>query len=534
VKLRPKSIGFGLLGLGYLAAVVWVFTRSTPVVSTRPVTIRIAHWQIEKGPPDGVAAIIRRYEDLNPRVKVEQVLIPERVYRQWVRSNLVGGTGADLIEYGVWLDGMTDIPARYFEPITDEMMRPNPYNRGTPLEHVPWVQTFTDGLMNQRVNAPDPGQFYAATLTEVSVRLFCNQNLLREITGSTQIPRTFAELRVLFQAVAGYAARTGRPIYTVAGARDNASWLMEFLLQGAMMQRSQRNDRHGILALYGYDALGLYLEGRWNYRSPEARAGLELMREVSLNMKPGFVQSSRDQATQEFLRGDAVFIFAGTWDGTSLRRLATFPIEVLRFPQPTPDDPVMGPYFLGAFADGGGGTAMEFYLNKQSAHPQEAIDFMHFMTSVEGNQLFTDHSGWLPSVREVRVPRDIAAYQTPLDCYSFGADYMLILGSTVGATILRNFHLLGGAQGSVDGFIDAVEAEMPNAVRTDLRKEIANRAIIVRPQDVGIMANAELGRRSPGDSARVVARERLESSQTQSEALMLLMRRQLDVAGPGK
>ncbi len=141
------------------------------------------------------------------------------------------------------------------------------------------------------------------------------------------------------------------------------------------------------------------------------------MREVSANMKPGFVQSLRDAATQEFLRGDAVFIFAGTWDGTSLRRLATFPIEVLRFPQPTRDDPVMGPYFYGPFADGGGGTAMEFYLNKQSAHPQEAIDFMHYMTSVEGNQLFTDHSGWLPSVREVKVPPDIVAYLTPLDCY---------------------------------------------------------------------------------------------------------------------
>ncbi len=70
-------------------------------------------------------------------MKVEQVLVPERVYRQWVRSNLTGGTGPDLIEYGVWLDGLTDIPARYFEPITDEMMKPNPWrNRGTALEKV--------------------------------------------------------------------------------------------------------------------------------------------------------------------------------------------------------------------------------------------------------------------------------------------------------------------------------------------------------------------------------------------------------------
>jgi len=36
----------------------------------------VAHWQIERGPPDGLNAIIRRYEELHPRVKVEQVLVP--------------------------------------------------------------------------------------------------------------------------------------------------------------------------------------------------------------------------------------------------------------------------------------------------------------------------------------------------------------------------------------------------------------------------------------------------------------------------
>ncbi len=533
-KRRSRYLGLGLLVAGYAFALFWVFTRSTPVVSSRPVTIRIAHWQIEKGPPDGVDAIIKRYEELNPRVKVEQVLVPGRVYNQWMRTNLVGATGADLIEYGVWLDGLTDIPARYFEPITDEMMQPNPYNKGTALEHVPWVQTFTDGLLNQRVNAPDPGQFYAVTLTEVSERLFCNQELLRTITGTDRMPATFADLRVVFEQIRAYAARTGRPIYAMAGARDNASWLMQYLLQGAMMQRSQNNDRHGNLAVYPWEELGQYLEGRWSYRSPEARAGLTMMREISVNMKPGFVQSLRDAATQEFLRGDAVFIFAGTWDGTSLRRLATFPIAVYRFPQPTRDDPVMGPYFYGAFADGGGGTAMEFYLNKSSAHPKEVIDFMHFMTSVEGNQLFTDHSGWLPSIREVKIPPDIEAYRTPLDCYSFGAEYMTGMGSTVAAAVMRNLYLLTETHGSVDQFVNAMEAAMPEAVRTDLRKEISNRTIIVRPQDVGIMAAAALSRRAPQNGSLPLARERLESSQTQSEGLMLQLGRQLEVAGAAK
>lgn len=533
-RIRSR-LGLILAAVCYLAATYWVFTRSTPIVSSRPITIRVAHWQIERGPPEGLEAVIRRYEQLNPKVKVEQVLVPGGgpIYRQWVRSNLIGGTGVDLLEYGIWLDGLSDIPARYFAPITKEMLAPNPYNKGTALENVPWSETFTDGLVSQQVNAPVPGQFYAATLTEVSTRLFCNRALLREITGSEKMPVTMDDYRAISAKVKAFAERTGRPIYAMAGSRDNASWMLGFLMQGATMELSQRNDRNGILSLNGWDELGHYLEGRWTYGKPEFRAGLELVREICLNMKPGFLQSMRDAATQEWLRGDSVFIFAGTWDGTSLRSLATFPVEVIRFPQPTKDDPVVGKYFFGPFADGGGGTCVELYLNKQSRHPKEAIDFLRFMSSVEGSQLFTDNSGWLPATLTVKVPEAIKTYETPKDCYSFGMPYTVI-GSAVGSTIDVNFHLLAGPQGSVDKFVAAMEAAMPTAARTDLQKEIANRYLSVRPQDVQIMALGALTHRRPDDADLPIARERLESSQTQTEALLFQMKVQLQRAGPAR
>jgi raffinose/stachyose/melibiose transport system substrate-binding protein len=528
-----SRLGLGLFLAGYAWAVMWVFTRSTPIRAERPITIRVAHWQIERGPPDGLAAIIRRYEELHPRVKVEQVLVPGGgpIYRQWLRSNLIGGTGVDLLEFGIWLDGMSDIPARYFAPITKEMLEPNPYNRGTPLEHVPWWQTFRDGLISQQVNAPVPGQFYAATLTEVSTRLFCNKALMREITGGVKMPATLADLRAMAEKVRAFAARTDRPIYTMAGSRDNAEWLAEFLMQGAMMRVSQRNDRNGNLGLNNWDVLGQYLEGRWSFRSPEARAGLALVREVGVNMKPGFLQSQRDAATLEFLQGNALFIFAGSWDGTSLRSLATFPVEIIRYPQPTPDDPVIGKYYFGPFADGGGGTGVELYLNKQSAHSAEAVDFLRFLSSMEGSQLFTDHSGWLPAVIGVKVAGAIQAFETPRDCFSFGATY-ITMGSTVLSKVALNMYQLSGPQGSVDKFVEAMEAGMPEAVRTDLQKEASNRNLSVRPQDVQIMALQQLARRRPEDAELPVAQERLESSQTMTEAQQLQIKVVLAKAGP--
>ena len=530
-KLRSR-LGWIVAVVSYLGATYWVFTRSAPIIASRPITIRFAHWQIEKGPPEGLEAVIKRYEQLNPRVKVEQVLVPGGgpIYRQWMRSNLIGGTGVDMLEYGWWLDGLSDLPARYFAPITNEMLLPNPYNRGTPLEKVPWAETFTDGLISQQVNAPVPGQFYAATISEVSTRLFCNLDLLKEVTGSTAMPQTFDELRQLGEKVRAFAARTGRSVYMMAGARENAEWMMHFLMQGAMMELSMRNDRHGTLSLNNWDELGHYLEGRWTYDSPEARAGLELIRDVCLNMKPGFLQSMRDAATQEYLRGDSVFIFAGTWDGTSLRQLATFPVAVIRFPQPTRDDPAVGKYFYGAFADGGGGTCFELYLNKQSRHPKEAIDFLRFASSIEGNQIFTDHSGWLPATRYVKVPDAIKPYETPKDCYTMGMPYTVI-GSAVMSNIDQNLYHLAGPGGSVDKFVAAMEAVMPKAARSDLAKEIGNRYLSVRPQDVQIIALDQVSQRDAKDSNAPVARERLESSQTQTEALLLQMKLQLAKAG---
>ena len=48
-----KRLGLLLFTASYLLAVYWVFTRSNPPATDGVVTIRIAHWQIELGPPDG-------------------------------------------------------------------------------------------------------------------------------------------------------------------------------------------------------------------------------------------------------------------------------------------------------------------------------------------------------------------------------------------------------------------------------------------------------------------------------------------------
>ena len=124
-----------IIALGaYLLAVVLVLTRPGATLSGDDrIVIRLAHWQIEEGPREAMVALVKRYEELNPHIRVEVLAVPGNVYKQWLRTQLIGGNATDIIEFGSFIGGVNDIPPRFFDPISQYMELPNPYNRGTPL-----------------------------------------------------------------------------------------------------------------------------------------------------------------------------------------------------------------------------------------------------------------------------------------------------------------------------------------------------------------------------------------------------------------
>ncbi|MBS0663690.1 MAG: extracellular solute-binding protein [Verrucomicrobia bacterium] len=516
MRRAPFLRGLLLLVVAYAAATYWVFTRSAPLVAARPVTLRFAHWQIERGPPDGLTAVIRRYEELHPRVRVEQVAVPSALYRQWLRTNLTGGTATDLIEFAYFLGGVDDVPARYFEPLTRYMDRPNPYNRGTALERVAWRQTFADGLFLMTSQSPEVGQIYGVTLSQGSLRLFCNRELLRRITGRTEGPKDFNAFRALCAQVAEYRRRTGRPVQPLAGSRSNARWLMEMLMQGCVAGMNLELDRDGLLSRNVTQSLEDYLQGRWTARRPELRAAYALLREVSQQMRPGFEQLGRDDAIQEFVRGEALFIFTGSYDATSLARLAPFPVAAMHVPQLTPDDPVVGPYIVGPYQEGLLGTGMEMYLNKDSRHKEEALDFLHFLTSWEGGKIFSAHSGWLSSIRGVPVAPEIEVQRATVNGYHTGTFYMG-LGPNTALSFQQHLNQLVGPQGSVDRFVDALEADMRREAAADLRLDLRAKLTGARAIDSELAAVASLDRLEPATPGRAMRRSALASNQTLAE-----------------
>ncbi len=518
-RWKTSHLALVLLALSYVAAMVWVSTRGGDRPSDGRIKIRFAHWQIEKGPPDGFEAVIKRYEALNPHVDVEQVQVPGPVYLQWLRTNLVGGTATDIIEFGTFQPGMQDLPMRFFQPLTTELEQPNPYNAGTPLAGVPWRETFVDGLFNEQLNAPEIGQIYSVTMTQLAMRLFYNEDLLREITAGVsdfRRPENFNDLRQLFALTQAYAKRTGRPIHAIAGARLNTEWILDSMLGYALLRTSMALDEDGTMMRLARNVQIDYLRGRWSYRREDVRAALGLVRELTAQMRPGFIQLGRDAAVQEFLHGDALFVMSGTWDATSLSRLAKFPVGMQPVPQPDANDPVTGKYFFGHMADGNGLTAVSFYLNNRSPHPKEALDFLRFMTSIEGGQIFMEHSGWISSVRDTKIPDALVPALGVQDGYITGGSYMRT-GSATTQAFVSNLYRLVGPQGSVDKFADALEQEMPAAQRADLETELRNQTNVLRPQDAEVMALGALGRLAPPTPADTRRRAALETNQTLSE-----------------
>jgi len=405
VKKYRTYVAAALMATAYVVTLFIVFTRPGTVLSTdKRVVIRVAHWQIEAGPREAFDALIKRYEELNPHVRVEQLAVPGVVYNQWLRTQLIGGTATDIIEFGQHMQGMNDVPPRFFAPISDYVEEPNPYNRGTPLEGVRWRDTFKDGLNTPDTYIANLGNFYAVTQCMLSMRLFYNPELLREVTGRPEPPATYTELRALKEELERYNAGRKEPLALLAGSQFNSYILLSPLLARAGLDITFGMDRfrdHGPLAL---DAGLEYLRGSWDYRRPELLKGMEMLREVSFMMRPGFRQLERDGAVQDFLRGRALMIATGTWDATSLRTMAPFPMGVTEFPWPTRDDGEVGRYLWSPLTESAGTTAMALYINKASPHQAEAIDFLRFITSVEGNTIFSHTSGWLPAIREVEVP----------------------------------------------------------------------------------------------------------------------------------
>jgi raffinose/stachyose/melibiose transport system substrate-binding protein len=486
MRLRKKSAAFFIFGLAYLVAALLVLRRNVSEAVSDKVTIRVSQWQLEGGVRQAFDAMVRRYEQLNPRVHVAVISIPDTIYQQWAKTQLVGENAPDIIEYSMAFGSVE----RFFAPITDEVMKPNPYNRGTPLEGVPWRDTFIDAMANVDGFNTQLNQYYAATLTQHSMRLIFNRPLMRAITGAEDPPRDYREFLALCARVQAYAREHHLVLAPMANSKDTVIGLAGYVLETAAGKVSQRLDARHTCLLSSNDVALAYLRGGWTFQEPELRAGLSMLQELGAQSMPGFLQLTRDSAIMDFVRGRALMVVAPSWEASSLKELCDFELGAFLYPMPTESDPVYGRHMLSPYSDGRLATLMSMYLNRTTKHRREALDFLHFITSVEGNQIFTDVSTWLPAIGGVKASAYSRQFLPVYEGYAWNLDggFFVLAGNDARTFIRNRYYLLWGPTGSAQKYGDALDANLRPLMIADQVREAKVQVQTITREDAAATA----------------------------------------------
>lgn len=528
--LRERTLvpGLLLLGLVFAAAAFQALTRQTAEVRSDRITLRLAHFYLEPGLREAFEAVAAEYARANPDIRVQQIAVPERVFRSWINTQLVGETAPDLVLLDGNVFGM-DHYARYFVPLNRIVDQPNPYNRGTPLEGLPWRETFIDGLASNYYSRLM--SYYGVPSSLFTIRICYNRTLWREVLGDTPPPRNYDEFVALCRQVQERSRSAGRALVPVAGSKFNAPLLLDFLF-ATQTQRLQQ-ELAELAELRGTMAPALrFAQGRWGFDTPAIRDGLELVREVSGFMSRGFAQLNRDDANFQFLQGNALMIATGAYEAGSLRAQARFELGFFALPAPAADHPRYGRHMLGPVTEANINPAASFGIVLQSRHQAEALDFLHFLTSQPANRRFVEASGWLPAVAGVTPRADMTAFAPVLEGYPNGFD-LSIRGNYRNARRVyeTNQHLLAGDAGeALDRFVAAMKRQYPGAVAMDFSDRLSNNLRNVQRQDTNLGAFWMLARHAAPDADEHLKLREVGELLNINEAQMYHLRAELAAA----
>ena len=536
-------IGLGLLALCFVLSLGRIAARYfRPEETGGKTSIRFAHWQLEGGIREAYDRIAADYMKLHPDVTVEQTPVPEQVYANWLRTQLVGGTAPEIIELDSARGGTSEVLSTYFQPVTPYLQAPNPYNRDNDLSRVSWKDTFIDGMShayNQELL-----EYYNVPGSMFTIRMFYNRPLWREVFGGETVPRTYEEMVADCRRAEAYRTASGQPIVALAGASSNAPFMIQRLFSSQTQRLFFSLARPGELYPSNEELALDFLAGRWSFdKTPAAQDGLELVRGVGQFLPAGFLQLKREDALFLFSQGRALMTVTGSWDSPSIHAEAPFEVGVFDVPLPAADDPHYGHNTVGVVSEAGAATGLPFGVTKQksAAKLAQVIDFLRFLTCRESNRKFSELSGWLPAVVGVVPPAAVQPFLPRLDGYPAGFMMGVAQGDSGGGfgaetsrIVDTNMYRLFEVDGSPAAYAQAIAGPLRPAVVTDFSTIHRNQLDALTRQDTTQAAYRALGggaggkEEADGWAAKV---NELDELQTQEEIAVAARRWKLGQIG---
>ncbi len=405
-------LGLSILAFSYAMAVYHMYQVRVEEFSDEVATIRIVHWQLESGVRDAVDAMARKFEkdyfkETGKRVKIIQIPIGERAYRQYVTTQCVGGTAPDLIEMGMGMNSSQ--VAKFFIPLTNILFKPNPYNKGTDLEKIAWKNTFFDGLSGSFDRLAL--EYYGVGLSCFTVRLFYNKRIVKEAVGSDAPPKDFREFIRICKKLNEWAREHDHKSFVPIAAAFYQANLFRWRFENTvLLDFCLQHDRDFDGVMFGLEPLLGYAGGDYDYSDPAIKAGQGIIYEMTNYFPPGFMQVDRMEAGFRFSQQNAAFITSGSWDAYSYIQQADFPIGICDFPLPTRSDPEVGHLVKGKITESGIKTGFRFGLTRFSKHPEVAIRFLQYLTTRKRNEEFNRIIKWLPVINGAKPHPVIKAF----------------------------------------------------------------------------------------------------------------------------
>lgn len=476
-----QRIGLCLLALAFAIALYRAVTVSFRPAQEEALTLRMGHWRLEEPVQRAFNEIARDYAEIRPGFRLQQVVVPDRIWRFWMRTQLVGESPPDLMNTG-WV--MTpDLLSRYFVPLTDYVAQPNPHNEGTDLEGVPWRNTFIDGLDGSVTFNQELLEYVGVNFTYGTFRLLYNRDLLEKVTGERELGNlNLAEFVELSEQVRAYAQRTEQWIVPASGTGTRTVALFTRLF-GSQTQRLSQDLRFrpdfnpGV----GLEVLASAREGKWDLSHPSVIGGFHLIQQFGQQHNLGFLGMSQDDAAFLFLQGKALFVPGAIFNTSYIRELADFEVGILAgLPFISPEDPVFGKNTFGPNAEGISETALPLGITNTSDKFDLALDFLRFATTRASSEKFGFISGNLPTVVGARMNEEYAPFQPNVEG-AFPSGFNLHTGfADIARVVLSQFHELVHPNGGLEAFMEKVEPQFERNLETDYRRTHTNlrRAIL--------------------------------------------------------
>jgi raffinose/stachyose/melibiose transport system substrate-binding protein len=397
--LNATTFGWAVLLAAFLASMGKIIQADRRAEPQGKIILRISHWQLETGYRDAMQWAIDEFEKRHPDVHIEQMHLSEQFYGQWLNCQLIANEAPDIAEMGSVSKFAAQDPytLRYFMALGEVVARPNPYNAGTPLEGVPWKETFVDGMRG--TYRPQLLEYFSVPTSISSTRIYVNLDLLKEATGSDAMPRTFGEYLKACDALRELGERTGRKIIPAASCYRMDDWAVLAKYRTpftASFEPVLDSNLDGeISALETYAGL---LRGQVSFQSPAVVAYYQAMEALADTLGKGFAAIDRQQAQFMFNQGQSAFLMTGSWDAAGLKQRFDklgWRLGIMDTPLPAPDER-WGQYISGRLNEAGSAGGGIYGVYKLSHNKDLAIEFLQFLTSVKINSGFNARALWVP------------------------------------------------------------------------------------------------------------------------------------------